>query len=695
MGTRALYEQANLWKDFGKIVECLELEPTTDITSMGNVLYIKDIEARQGTELTIPLNLKNAEENITAFECKVYLPAGVEWAYTIDKRGNKVLTQPTFNEDRTDANYHTINSIKQMDDGSYYVIVYSDSKETILENDGAILYLPVAVSNEMKAGEYNILVKDIVIVNKNTEQTLIEKTVSRLTIPSYILGDANDDKMINITDVVAVISYMLQESPSPFVFKAADVNEDDIINVTDIVGIIDIMTSGTSAAKPRMARMKARKAAKTDNSLEIVPFTVAEGTTTKTVALELNNPGDEFTAFECKVYLPAGVEWAYTIDRRGNKIYTQPTFNEDRTDANYHTINSIKKMDDGGYYVIVYSDKKKIFLEEEGALLYLPLVFSEDMTPGVYDIRVGGIVLTRPDVTQELLDDYTASVMVGSPDIASLTLFGDFTADAIGEYNTALASNVKVAAMDFSNATDVDATTAIATGNRNLLVYVAEDMSIANTANVVVGDVCESLVLTDGYPFCAPRAFTATEASYTRTLNGNCATICLPFAPTAGNATFFCLSSVDGNVLNFTSTGAPLANTPYLIKADGGTATATAVNAEINTSAAGTATSAGWTLNGTFSEKSFTSDDDVYALSSGKLYHNTGTLTIAPFRAYFTFSGSGVKEMSVSLDGEATGITFESSAEAGTESRFNLNGQAVGRDYKGIVIINGRKEFRK
>ncbi|MCQ2095416.1 MAG: dockerin type I repeat-containing protein [Bacteroidaceae bacterium] len=662
---------------------------------MGNVLYIKDIEAKQGAELIMSLNLKNAEENITAFECKVYLPTGVEWAYTIDKRGNKVLTPPTFNENRTDANYHTINSIKQMDDGSYYIIVYSDNKEIILENDGAILYLPVVVSNELEAGVYNIMVMDIVIVNKNTEQTLIDKTVSKLTIPTYTLGDANDDDMINITDVVAVISYMLQENPSPFIFKAADVNEDDIINVTDIVGIIDIMTSCTSAIKPRMAMMKSRKTAKTGNSLEIVPFTVAEGTTAKTIAIELNNPGDEFTAFECKVYLPEGIEWAYTIDKRGNKIFTQPTFNEDRTDTNYHTINSIQKMDDGGYYVIVYSDKKEIFLEEEGAILNLPLTFDENLAAGVYDIRIGGIVLARPDVTQQLLNDYTVSVMIGSPDIAAITLNGDFTSEAIDEYNDALRTNTYVASLDLTNAVSIDGETTFVTGNKNLLVYVSKGKSIANTANAVVGDVCESLVLTDGYPFCAPKAFTATEALYKRTFGGNCATVCLPFAPTAGNIKFYELSSVNKNVLNFTSTGSPMANTPYIIKADGTEGTANASNVGINTTAAGTATTADWTFNGTYDTKTFTSDDGVYALSAGKLYHNTGTLTISPFRAYFTFSGNEVKEMNINIDGEMTGINSANKGDNGNESQFNLNGQAVGSNYRGIVIINGRKEFRK
>lgn len=669
-----------------------DIEPSTDISKFTNVLYINDVEASQGAALSLPLNMKNAEEDITAFECKVYLPAGVEWAYTIDKRGNKIFVQPTFNEERTDANYHTINSIKQMEDGGYYVIVYSDKKEIILDKDGAILYMPLTVSEEIEPGDYNIFVKDIVMVNENTEQVLISKTISKLTIPAYTLGDANDDGMINITDVVAVISYMLKESPNPFIFKAADVNCDEMINVTDVVGIIDIMTSGASSAKPEMAMAKktVKKSTKTGNSLEIVPFTVAAGTTSMNVALELNNPGDEFTALECKVFLPEGVDWDYTIDRRGNKIYKQPTFNEDRTDANYHTINSISKVD-GGYYVIVYSDKKEIFLDEDGALLYLPLVFDENINPGVYDIRVGDIVLARPDVTQELLDDYTASVLVGSPEIASLSLNGDFTAKAIGEYNTALASNTKVAAMDFSNATDIDASAAIATGNRNLLVYVAEGKNVKNENNAVIGDACANLVLTDGYSFCAPKAFTAAKASYTRTATNTHGTLCLPFAPTSVAGDLYELTSSTETSLTFSPVITPEANVPYLYYCENDKVEAS--NVAVGTEGAGSVTSGDWTMTGTYEPQVFSASDNAFAMFEGKLYKNTGTLTMNPFRAYFTTSGSAAKaDIFVETP---TGIENISAGSTENNGRmYNLQGVMVNKNYQGMKIVNGKKYIK-
>ncbi len=670
-----------------------DVEPSTDISTYTNALYFNDTEHRAG-DFDLSLNMKNAEENITAFQCDIYLPEGVEWKSTTDKRGNIVLTQPTFNAttERTDASYHTISPVTQMTDGSYRIIVYSMGKETILDLDGAVLDLPLTISEDMEAGEYNIFIKNIVMTDVNTEQTLVEKVVSKLTIPSFTPGDVNDDNMINVTDVVAVVSYMLEDVPSPFIFQAADINNDETINVTDIVGIIDIINSPAPAKKAPKRMVK--KSAKSEYSLEVVPFAVATGTTSKTATLDLINPEEDITAFQCDIYLPAGIDWASTTDRRGNITYTQPTFNKaaDRTDDTYHTISPITKMTDGSFRIIVYSMKKEVFLDNAGAVIDLPLVFDADLAAGVYDVKVGNMVLTKTDVTQELPDDYTFSVLVGSPEIASATLHGDYTVDAISELNTALASNTVLSAIDFTEATSVDASTKIETGNKNLLVYVSEGTDVANSQNVVEGDECASLVLTDGYDFSAPKAFTAVSASYSRTAPSTYGTIVLPFVPTTNGVEFYELTGVTPTCFEFQKVVSPVAGTPYLYRAT--TDNFTATNAEIAATEAGKVTASGWTMQGTYTKEVFDASDNVYAVSDDKVYCNIGTLTMNPFRAYFTGNTSSAP-MNISIDGTTVIGSIENGELAIDGAAFNLAGQKVSKSYKGIVITNGRKEIRK
>ena len=60
--------------------------------------------------------------------------------------------------------------------------------------------------------------------------------------PSYILGDANGDGEITISDAVLIISYVIGETPSGFNLTNADVNKDGNVTVADAVKVIDMIT---------------------------------------------------------------------------------------------------------------------------------------------------------------------------------------------------------------------------------------------------------------------------------------------------------------------------------------------------------------------------------------------------------------------------------------------------------------------
>ncbi len=61
----------------------------------------------------------------------------------------------------------------------------------------------------------------------------------------YLIGDANRDNRVNVTDIMAVANYILKQPSNNFNEKAADVNNDNRINVTDIMGIANIILKVT------------------------------------------------------------------------------------------------------------------------------------------------------------------------------------------------------------------------------------------------------------------------------------------------------------------------------------------------------------------------------------------------------------------------------------------------------------------
>jgi len=56
-----------------------------------------------------------------------------------------------------------------------------------------------------------------------------------------LLGDANGDGVVDITDVTAIIDYVLGSGSEPFIFANADINGDGTIDVTDVTMVIDII----------------------------------------------------------------------------------------------------------------------------------------------------------------------------------------------------------------------------------------------------------------------------------------------------------------------------------------------------------------------------------------------------------------------------------------------------------------------
>ena len=368
-----------------------DIEPSTDPSEFDYVMYLDDAEASTDTEVNLVLNMKNAVNDITGVEFNVCLPEGIEWTTTKNSRGETVLKTPTLNEERIQKEYHHV-SVKEISEGVYKVIAYSDDNSNILLTDGALFYLPVTVSDDMEDGYYNIYIRDITMASQSVQQYRVEQTVSYIVVSSYTLGDVNNDGSINVTDIVATVSYLMGENPSPFVFKAADVNTDREINVTDIVGIIDII-NGQSASRANAANgMRSGSYEDSEYALDIV----YDG---QNVTLNMNNT-DYITAFQCDVELSDGVEW---ISENGR--YAMPEFNEEagRTDGNYHNI-SVKRLEDGKFRVIVYSLNNDEFFGTEGAVLNLPLAFTKGAS-----CSISNIVLAKKNAGSEYLSSSTFS----------------------------------------------------------------------------------------------------------------------------------------------------------------------------------------------------------------------------------------------------------------------------------------------
>lgn len=213
-------------------------------------------------------------------------------------------------------------------------------------------------------------------------------------------------------------------------------------------------------------------------------------------------------------------------------------------------------------------------------------------------------------------------------------------------------------------------------------------------------------------PF-AIAASTGSKVSYDRIFTKDQAcTVCLPFALTAdelakvGKA--YTLSAVSGSMATFTPAAAIEAYTPYLLipSADGKLLEEIAATKDIADvpAEAKTSVSGGYSFVGTLQAKESVKQDgkEIYGFSAseGKFVHASDKASIDAFRAYIavpTAALSTAASRSIDLDfGGTTGINeIQNAQSSSAQATYDVAGKRVGKNYKGVVISNGKKKIQK
>lgn len=189
-------------------------------------------------------------------------------------------------------------------------------------------------------------------------------------------------------------------------------------------------------------------------------------------------------------------------------------------------------------------------------------------------------------------------------------------------------------------------------------------------------------------------------------------TVCLPFALTAeelakvGKA--YTLSAVSGSKATFTPAAAIEAYKPYLlIPSDDGklleNIAATKDIADVPHEAK-TSVSGSYSFVGTLQAKESVKTEgmEVYGFSAneGKFVHAGDNASIDAFRAYITVPSTALStaaSRSIDLDfGGTTGINeIQNAQSSSAQATYDVAGKRVDKNYKGVVIRNGKKMIQK
>ena len=234
-----------------------------------------------------------------------------------------------------------------------------------------------------------IAIGEATITATTTDGTNLSASCKVTVVPT--LGDANNDAVINVTDIMVVASYILGNTPEGFVFEAADVTKDGKINIIDIVAIANIILSSETPDETQLAARVARQTA-LGSRLFIDDTSIQEG---ETMQLAVNLTNDiAFSGFQADVKLPEGLELCqedgeYMIslsDRKGSD----------------HVLTSAM-LPDGTIRILSYSMNLNDFAGADGALVYLTVKATQHFV-GDYEISIDNITFTQADLTEYSLE---------------------------------------------------------------------------------------------------------------------------------------------------------------------------------------------------------------------------------------------------------------------------------------------------
>lgn len=167
-------------------------------------------------KLTYHLGLSNYSD-IVAIQLDIHCPQGMS-----------VVTEEAIATERLKHHAFTISDIGN---GVYRVLIYSMANIPIEGKEGRLLSIPFTMTGNVDVS--SIVLKDVLLSDSRG-------AIRDVTVESAILiGDVNGDDLVNVTDIIGVVNYILNTPSASFVAEAADVNEDGFINVTDIIAIVN------------------------------------------------------------------------------------------------------------------------------------------------------------------------------------------------------------------------------------------------------------------------------------------------------------------------------------------------------------------------------------------------------------------------------------------------------------------------
>lgn len=393
---------------------------TLDRVITQSTFYIPSVSCKSSDSIRVGIFLKSTAPAM-AFEMDVLIPDG----FTLDssrcclsaaRKGQHMLT------------IARISGIPRI----YKFMAYSmKNKDVFSGTDGAILDLYMKAPAEMKT--YTLDVKKAILLDSLTNVMALSVTDGQMIVgASTMVGDANGDGNVDVTDVVNLVALINGLHPADLDSAAIDVDGNGLWDISDITKLIVIINSGGAVSQHESANYVALAI----GDLSLYPASVPNSGNNLFIRQSADDPSylevcldntEGVQAFQADLFLPDGFSFL-----EGSSVQ--------QTERNNGQTFSISRLSLNHYRLLSYPSKvNAAYSGNAGVLSRLHLEGAEKLAEGTYPVVMRQAVLTGMDLKSLSSSVFDAIVSIrNSPGEDEAIVFGTESGSRIWVRGTGL-----------------------------------------------------------------------------------------------------------------------------------------------------------------------------------------------------------------------------------------------------------------
>jgi hypothetical protein len=349
-----------------------------------NTLYINDMEACTGDELSISVKMRN-KVPCESFSFILFIPPGS--SFVTDDEGNLLAA---LSEERTTPRATDTFEVVVLNDQMIRVLAASSNGTPFSGNDGEVFTVRIRIGDNMKEGRHTVQLMNISVGDVNAVSYDMDMSISYIDVSNAHRGDANGDGSVTVADMTAIAHYILGHTPSNFSEESADANRDGKINVADYTAVAHLLLYGkiegpaTAATRPSSLSSPSTPS---DNTLYIDDLRIPSGSEF-TLSVKMKNTVDA-EGFQFTLSLPEGV----SVVRDANG-FAEASLSTERTTKSRTNTFATSLLADGTLKVFGASTNGSAIAAGDGEVCTVRVRVAESMKAGDYEILLNDVAIS-------------------------------------------------------------------------------------------------------------------------------------------------------------------------------------------------------------------------------------------------------------------------------------------------------------